>query len=41
MKMIGLDCGPSRLPLKTPSAERIASFRKELDAIGFFDHIQP
>jgi N-acetylneuraminate lyase len=37
MKLIGLDCGPTRLPLPqlTPAGER--SLRAELKEIGFFD----
>ena len=37
MKMIGLDCGPVRLPLRTLAAEDTTALRAELDAIGFFD----
>ena len=35
MKMIGLDCGPVRLPLENPSPEMIASLARELQASGF------
>jgi N-acetylneuraminate lyase len=37
MKMIGLDCGPSRLPLMTLPAEKYEALRRDLEAIGFFD----
>jgi len=37
MKFIGLDCGPSRLPLQTISDEEEQAIRSELEAIGFFD----
>jgi len=37
MKMIGLDCGPVRLPLRTLSAAREEQLRKDLEAAGFFD----
>jgi N-acetylneuraminate lyase len=37
MKLIGLDCGPCRLPLRTLSDDQIAQLRTELDAAGFFE----
>ncbi len=37
MALIGVDCGPVRLPLKPPGAERIAALEKELEEIGFFE----
>jgi len=37
MKMIGLDCGPSRLPLRNLTDEEFAVLRDELRTIGFFD----
>ncbi|MBI1369540.1 MAG: N-acetylneuraminate lyase [Planctomycetes bacterium] len=37
MKMIGLDCGPTRTPLTTLASERYDKLRSELEAIGFFD----
>lgn len=37
MKLIGLDCGPNRLPLETLRPEELEAMKKELDAIGFFD----
>ncbi len=36
MKMIGLDCGPVRLPLRTLSDTQQAQLRKELETAGFF-----
>ena len=35
MKIIGIDCGPTRLPLRTLSAKEEAQLREELDAAGF------
>lgn len=37
MKMMGLDCGPPRLPLRTLDESQCRKLREELDAIGFFD----
>ncbi len=37
MAMLGVDCGPVRVPLTNPSANQIASLRAELEAMGFFD----
>ena len=37
MKMIGVDCGPSRLPLPSLSKEDIRATEAELERIGFFD----
>ena len=36
MKMIGLDCGPVRLPLRSLDEKREAQLRTELEAAGFF-----
>jgi N-acetylneuraminate lyase len=36
MQMIGIDCGPVRLPLRSLSAEKYAKLRSELEAMGFF-----
>lgn len=41
MKMIGIDCGPVRLPLKPLTSEQYETYRAELQAIEFFDAIQP
>ncbi|MCD6364969.1 MAG: dihydrodipicolinate synthase family protein [Planctomycetes bacterium] len=37
MKLIGIDCGPPRLPLDSLSDDEEASLRQELTEIGFFD----
>jgi N-acetylneuraminate lyase len=37
MRLIGLDCGPVRLPLRTLSSEKKKALRMELEQIGFFD----
>ena len=37
MKLAGLDCGPSRLPLRSLTAAQEAGLRAELDAQGFFE----
>lgn len=37
MKMIGIDCGPVRLPLRTLSEADEARLRKELEQAGFFE----
>lgn len=38
MKLIGLDCGPVRLPLRQPTPAQEQSLRNELEQIGFFDY---
>jgi N-acetylneuraminate lyase len=38
MKMIGLDCGPSRLPQRPPSDDECDQLRAELERIGFFEY---
>jgi N-acetylneuraminate lyase len=37
MKIIGLDCGPVRLPLRNLSPEEYDALQAELDRIGFFE----
>lgn len=37
MRLIGLDCGPVRLPLRSLSEEREAELRADLERVGFFD----
>jgi N-acetylneuraminate lyase len=37
MKMIGLDCGPARLPLRSLSDSKAKELRSELESVGFFD----
>lgn len=39
MKMLGWDFGPSRLPLATLSNDSYDKFKRELDALSFFDKI--
>lgn len=41
MKLIGLDCGPTRLPLVTLTPEELQAMKKELAGIGFFDWTLP
>jgi N-acetylneuraminate lyase len=40
MKMIGLDCGPVRLPLRNLTAEQYAALREELEKLGLFAALQ-
>lgn len=35
MKLIGIDCGPTRLPVAALQAEEVERLRRELDALGF------
>jgi N-acetylneuraminate lyase len=37
MGLLGLDCGPNRLPLETLSQKEILSMKRDLEGIGFFD----
>ncbi len=37
MKLTGLDCGPTRLPLRTLSGAEQDALRAQLDAVGFFE----
>jgi hypothetical protein len=37
MAMLGVDCGPVRLPLIQPNAGQLAGLRTQLTEIGFFD----
>jgi N-acetylneuraminate lyase len=37
MRMIGIDCGPTRLPLSSLTAEMETALRKDLERAGFFD----
>jgi N-acetylneuraminate lyase len=43
MKLVGLDCGGFRLPVKNMSAEAFEAFKKEVDALHFdtFKSVQP
>jgi len=38
MKMIGLDCGPVRVPLRTLTDEQCDELHAELQRIGFFTY---
>ena len=40
MSMVGPDCGPSRLPVKTLSPVQADALRNDLTAIGFFEWIR-
>jgi N-acetylneuraminate lyase len=37
MKLLGIDCGPLRLPLQTLQIEEVKSMEKDLRKLGFFD----
>lgn len=37
MKLIGIDCGPARLPLRTLSAPQMSLLKQELEEAGFFE----
>jgi N-acetylneuraminate lyase len=36
MQLVGLDCGPTRLPLEALQTDEVDQLREELDALGFF-----
>ena len=38
MALVGLDCGPCRLPLRPFENSRTEALREELETIGFFDY---
>ena len=38
MKMIGVDCGASRLPFQTLKSSQISNLSKDLEECGFFDY---
>jgi N-acetylneuraminate lyase len=38
MKIIGVDCGPVRLPLRRLTSEQETSLRNALEGVGFFDY---
>jgi len=40
MKIIGIDCGPTRLPLETLSSDEIKNLEKDLRKLGFFEWIE-
>jgi N-acetylneuraminate lyase len=37
MKLVGLDCGPARLPMRNLSEAEVGVLRAQLEAIGFFE----
>ena len=37
MKLIGIDCGPVRLPVRNLTAQEMDQLRVDLESIGFFD----
>lgn len=39
MKLVGVDCGPTRLPLPPLHSEQLDLLQKELQALGFFEWI--
>ena len=39
MEMVGVECGPPRLPVATLSPSQVRALRKDLEGIGFFDWI--
>ena len=41
MRLAGFDCGPHRLPLKTPSSGIVEEMRNRLEAAGFFNWTSP
>ncbi len=41
MKMIGVDCGPSRLPIPTLTSSQFEQLENQLRDIGFFEWIAP
>lgn len=39
MKMIGIDCGASRLPFPTLNSSQVSSLRRDLEECGYFDYV--
>ena len=37
MKLVGPDCGGTRLPQRALAADEVAALREGMEAIGFFD----
>jgi N-acetylneuraminate lyase len=37
MSLIGVDCGPTRLPIVSLTASEVENLRKELANVGFFE----
>lgn len=38
MKLIGIDCGPARLPLRSLTADQTARLKSALEGVGFFEY---
>ena len=38
MQLVGVDCGPTRLPLRSLTSDRVAALRRDLESVGFFDY---
>jgi N-acetylneuraminate lyase len=41
MAMLGIACGPPRLPLPAMELSQVAQLKRELEALGFFDWARP
>jgi len=41
MQMLGVKVGPVRPPLDNPSPEQVATLRRQLEQLGFFDWVKP
>ena len=41
LKLLGLDCGPCRLPLPAVEVSQVESLQRELETLGFFDWCRP
>ena len=39
MKLIGIDYGPTRLPLKKLSENEFSKLKNELNEVGFFNYL--
>ena len=37
MKLLGVDCGPNRMPLRALDEKEAVAMKRDLDEIGFFD----
>jgi len=37
MKLVGIDCGPNRLPLRTPSVAELCALEKTFESLGFYE----
>jgi len=41
LKLLGIDCGPCRLPLPAIGASQVESLQRELEMLGFFEWCRP